>query len=110
MFDGLLTVTVFLPAAVAILVALFARGENADQQIRWVSIGATVVTFVLTVAVFVGYDSSVGGVQSIDSKDNCSRKDETMLPHIPIVARQACPSQLLARLEWIYGQMSALRA
>jgi NADH-quinone oxidoreductase subunit M len=65
-FDGLLTITVFLPAAVAILVALFARGEKADQQIRWISIGATVATFFLTVLVFVGYDQDAGGIQMID--------------------------------------------
>jgi len=65
-FDGILTVTVFLPAAVAILVALFAHGKNADQQIRWIAIGATVATFVLTVLVFVGYDQDAAGVQMID--------------------------------------------
>lgn len=66
MFDGILTVTVFLPAAVAILVALFARGNNADQQIRWIAIGATIATFFLTVMVFVGYDQDAGGVQMVD--------------------------------------------
>ena len=66
MFDGLLSITVFIPAAVAVLVALFARGEKADQQIRWIAIGATVVTFVLTVLIFVGYDRAEGGVQMVD--------------------------------------------
>lgn len=66
MFDGLLTITVFLPAVAAILIALFARGEKADQQIRWLAIGATVVTFVLTVLIFVGYDQDAQGVQMID--------------------------------------------
>jgi len=66
MFDGLLSITVFMPAAVAVLVALFARGEKADQQIRWIAIGATVVTFVLTVLIFVGYDRAEGGVQMVD--------------------------------------------
>ena len=49
MFEGLLTITVFLPAMVAILVALFARGKEVDRQIRWISIAATAVTFVLTI-------------------------------------------------------------
>ena len=66
MFDGLLSITVFMPAAVAVLVALFARGGKADQQIRWIAIGATVVTFVLTVLIFVGYDRAEGGVQMVD--------------------------------------------
>ena len=42
MFDGLLSITVFMPAAVAVLVALFARGEKADQQIRWIALGAAI--------------------------------------------------------------------
>jgi NADH-quinone oxidoreductase subunit M len=66
LFDGILTVTVFLPAVVALLVAMFARGENSDQQIRWIAIGATVVTFVLSVMVFFGYDQDAGGVQMVD--------------------------------------------
>ena len=66
MFDGLLTLTVFLPAAVAVLVAIFARGEKADQQVRWIAIGATVVTFFLTLVIFAGYDRAAGGVQMID--------------------------------------------
>ena len=63
MFDGLLSITVFLPAAVAVLVALFARGEKADQQIRWIAIGATVVTFLLTVLIFVGYDRANAAIK-----------------------------------------------
>jgi NADH-quinone oxidoreductase subunit M len=66
MFDGLLTITVFLPAVVAVLVALFARGDKADQQVRWIAIAGTVVTFALTVLIFVNYDRAAGGVQMID--------------------------------------------
>ncbi|MDA1281006.1 MAG: NADH-quinone oxidoreductase subunit M, partial [Chloroflexi bacterium] len=66
MFDGLLSITVFLPAVVAIFVAMLARGEKADQQIRWMSIGATVVTFALTLLIFVNYDLAIGGVQMVD--------------------------------------------
>tara|TARA_Y100001960_G_scaffold327685_1_gene414729 strand:+ start:423 stop:1994 length:1572 start_codon:yes stop_codon:yes gene_type:complete len=66
LFEGLLTLTVFLPAAVALIVSALARGSNADQQIRWISIGATVVTFFLTTIVFFGYDQEAGGVQMID--------------------------------------------
>ena len=66
MFEGLLTITVFLPATVAILVALLARGKEVDRQIRWISIAATAVTFVLTVVVYVSYDQTVGGIQMVD--------------------------------------------
>ena len=66
MFEGLLTITVFLPATVAILVTLFARGKEVDRQIRWISIGATAVTFALTVMVYVGYDQALGGIQMVE--------------------------------------------
>jgi len=65
-FEGLLTITVFLPAAVAILVTLFARGKEVDRQVRWISIAATAVTFALTAMVYVGYDQAVGGIQMVD--------------------------------------------
>ena len=66
MFEGLLTITVFLPAPVAILVTLFARGKEVDRQVRWISIAASAVTFALTVMVYVGYDQAVGGIQMVD--------------------------------------------
>ena len=65
MFEGLLTITVFLPATVAILVTLFARGKEVDRQVRWISIAASAVTFALTVMVYVGYDQAVGGIQTV---------------------------------------------
>lgn len=63
MFSGLLTATVFLPAAAAIAIVLLAR---SDRSIRLAAIGATVVTFVLSLVVFVNYDTSSGGVQMVD--------------------------------------------
>ncbi len=63
MFSGLLTATVFLPAAAAIVIALTMRNK---QAVRWSSIGATTVTLVLTIVVFVAYDREQGGVQFVD--------------------------------------------
>jgi NADH-quinone oxidoreductase subunit M len=63
MFDGLLTVTVFLPAVTAILIALLLK---SDRDIRWLAIGATVATFGLSIAVFASYDRDAGGVQLVD--------------------------------------------
>lgn len=63
MFSGLLTATVFLPAAAAIVIALTVRNK---QAVRWSSIGATTVTLVLSIIVFVAYDRDQGGVQFVD--------------------------------------------
>ncbi|MEX0762286.1 MAG: NADH-quinone oxidoreductase subunit M [Dehalococcoidia bacterium] len=63
MFSGLLTATVFLPALAAVLIALLLR---RDSHVRWTAIAATVATFILSIIVFVGYDSAAGGVQMVD--------------------------------------------
>ena len=63
MFSGLLTATVFLPAAAAIVIAVIAR---SDRMVRWAAIGATMVTFVLSLVIFLRYDTSAGGVQMVD--------------------------------------------
>ncbi len=65
-FNGILTVTVFLPALAA-LVILIARPFNLeDRIIRWFAILSTVVTFILSLIVFLAYDRDAGGVQFID--------------------------------------------
>ena len=63
MFTGLLTATVFLPAASALLILLLVRNK---QAVRWSSIFATVATFALSLTVFIAYDNSVGGIQFVD--------------------------------------------
>ena len=65
-FNGILTVTVFLPVLAA-LVILIARPFNLeDRIIRWFAILSTVVTFILSLIVFLAYDRDAGGVQFID--------------------------------------------
>ena len=63
MFNGLLTVTVFLPAVSAIAIALLLK---RDRDIRWIGIAASVATFILSVIVFASYDRYAGGVQMVD--------------------------------------------
>ena len=63
MFSGWLTSTVFLPAAAALIIALFLR---RDGLARWFAIGVTVVVFALTIAIFAMYDRGEGGVQLVD--------------------------------------------
>ena len=57
MFNGLLTLTVFLPALAGIAIAVIFRGKATENKIRWSSIGIATITFVLTLVVFFGYCS-----------------------------------------------------
>ena len=54
-FTGLLTAVVFLPLAGAALIAIFVR---RDTTVRWVAGAVSLVELVLSIAVFVLYDSS----------------------------------------------------
>ena len=63
MFEGWLSIIVFLPAAAALVIALFLR---SDARVRWFAIGATVLNLVLIVITYIGFDRAAGGVQMID--------------------------------------------
>lgn len=62
-FEGWLTAVVFLPAAAALFIALFLRGQ---ATVRWFAIGVTVVDLALAATVFLLYDRGQGGVQLVD--------------------------------------------
>ena len=68
-FSGWLTATVFLPVAVAIVIALLIRG---DRNVRIFAGAVALADFVLTIVVFAMYDSGAGGggVQLVDRVDN----------------------------------------
>ena len=61
--NGLLTLTVFLPLAGALLIAVLVRN---DRHVRIVAGVTIVVDLVLSVLVFTGYDLQKGGVQLVD--------------------------------------------
>ena len=62
-FTGLLSVVVFLPLAVAVVIAVFVRG---DRMVRIFAGAAALVELALSAVVMFRYDSSKGGVQLID--------------------------------------------
>ncbi len=62
-WNGLLTLTVFLPAIGAIAMVLLMK---ADRDVRWFSIALSSATFVLSAIVFLNYDRGIGGVQLVD--------------------------------------------
>jgi len=59
-FSGLLTATVFLPAAGALVILLLLRG---DRNIRWFAGLVGVADLVLSVMVFVSFDSADGAAR-----------------------------------------------
>ncbi|MCH7787550.1 MAG: hypothetical protein IIC22_08570, partial [Chloroflexi bacterium] len=68
-FSGLLTATVFLPMAGAIVIVLFMRG---DRSIRFAAGAIALADFVLTIIVFSLYDSSqaADSIQLVDKIEN----------------------------------------
>ena len=62
-FSGLLTITVFLPLAGAVVIALLLRGDKLVRSFAGLIAAADLV---LTVVVFARYDSGAGGVQLVD--------------------------------------------
>ena len=65
-FNGILTLTVFLPALASLIILLAKPLQLEDRVIRWFAILSTVVTFVISLTVFLAYDRDAGGVQFID--------------------------------------------
>ncbi len=60
MFEGWLTIAVFLPIAAAVLIALF--GRNA-VMVKWFAAIVSLVELVLTFVIFLLYDTSHGAAQ-----------------------------------------------
>ena len=68
-FNGILTLTVFLPAIFALVILVARIRPISDMVIRWIAIAGSVATFILSLIVFISYDSEAGGVQMIDKAD-----------------------------------------
>ena len=60
-FHGWLTLTVFLPAAFALLVALVPKSNL--QAIKGLALGATLVTLAVSLFLYVQYDASPHAAQ-----------------------------------------------
>ena len=59
--EHLLTIAVLLPLAGAVIIALLSR-ERA-QQIRWVALVASLLTFIVTVVLYAGLRGDTPGMQ-----------------------------------------------
>ncbi len=63
----LLTILVFFPllGVLAILLADRGKGES-DNVIRWIALGTSLITLVISVVVLASYDTAVAGLQLVD--------------------------------------------
>jgi NADH-quinone oxidoreductase subunit M len=68
---NLLSIVTFLPAVAALILALFLRGEDADAQrnAKWVALAATVLTFLLSLFIYAGFDPENTGFQFVEDRE-----------------------------------------
>jgi NADH-quinone oxidoreductase subunit M len=59
---SLATVVLFIPI-VGLIILLFLREDTQHEQIKWTALGASLVTFVFSLLLWIGYDSSEPGLQ-----------------------------------------------
>ena len=94
-FPGLLTATVFLPLAGAIVIVLLARG---DRSVRFVAGAVALADFALTIVVFSLYDRGEGGFQLVDKIENWIPVDSFQVQYFLGVDGLSAPMVLLTGL------------
>ncbi|TDL91097.1 NADH-quinone oxidoreductase subunit M [Meridianimarinicoccus aquatilis] len=67
---NLLSIVTFLPAVAALILALFLRGDDADarRNAKWVALAATVLTFLLSIFIYTGFDPENTGFQFVEER------------------------------------------
>ncbi len=65
---GLLSLTTFFPlVGVALILILHWSKRGSDKTTKGIAVGTAVITFILTLVVLMNFDTSVGGLQMVDS-------------------------------------------
>ena len=66
----ILSVVTFLPL-LGVLFILFVRGddETAHRNIRWASLWTTIVTFLVSLLIWINFDSSTAGFQFVEKRE-----------------------------------------
>ena len=69
--DNLLSITTFIPALAAAIMAIFLRGEDASAQrnAKWLALIATVVTFLVSLFILAQFDPNDTGFQFVEERD-----------------------------------------
>ena len=66
--NGVLTVTILLPLAGVVLL-LLGGGSLRDDAARWITLGTTVATFIVSLAILGRFDAGVPGFQMVEHTD-----------------------------------------
>ncbi|MBE3638716.1 NADH-quinone oxidoreductase subunit M [Mangrovicoccus algicola] len=69
--DNLLSIVTFMPTLAALILAVFLRGndEASQRNAKWVALIATTVTFLLSLFILAGFDTSETGFQFVEERD-----------------------------------------
>ncbi|WP_299042518.1 NADH-quinone oxidoreductase subunit M [uncultured Tateyamaria sp.] len=66
--DNILSITTFLPAIAALILAVFLRGEDeaAQRNAKWAAMAATVITFIASLFILFDFDRNDTGFQFVE--------------------------------------------
>ncbi|MEM6587900.1 MAG: proton-conducting transporter membrane subunit, partial [Pseudomonadota bacterium] len=69
--DNLLSITIFVPAIAAAILALFLRGDDAEahRNAKWVAFIASAMTFVVSLFIIFEFDSGDPGFQFVEEHE-----------------------------------------
>lgn len=70
MDSNLLSIVTFMPLIAAVILAVFLRGEDeaAQRNAKWVALITTTLTFVVSLFLLAGFDSSNTGFQFVEER------------------------------------------
>ncbi|MCW1950362.1 MAG: NADH-quinone oxidoreductase subunit M [Octadecabacter sp.] len=68
--DNLLSITTFIPAIAAAILALFLRGDDeaAQRNAKWVAMAATAMTFLVSLFILFGFDAGNTDFQFVEER------------------------------------------
>ncbi|MEM8823921.1 MAG: NADH-quinone oxidoreductase subunit M [Pseudomonadota bacterium] len=69
--DNLLSIVTFTPLIAAFILAVFLRGEDeaAQRNAKWLALGATTFTFLVSLFILAGFDPSDPGFQFVEERE-----------------------------------------
>ncbi|WP_425039547.1 NADH-quinone oxidoreductase subunit M [Primorskyibacter sp. S187A] len=69
--DNLLSITTFVPALAALILAVFLRGEDeaAQRNAKWLALAATVATFLISLFIYFQFDPNNTGFQMVEESE-----------------------------------------
>ncbi|MBE2221519.1 MAG: NADH-quinone oxidoreductase subunit M [Anaerolineae bacterium] len=65
----ILSVLIFFPLVGVLLILIAGRKEGRDEAIKWIALGTSVITLLISVAVLIGFRNGFPGLQMVDRFD-----------------------------------------